>query len=69
MSHWEYDKLDLNDPPRRRTDLDLLNEAGHAGWELVALTANNIAILKREIVTASPRTRSRVATPGKGQDA
>ena len=49
MSEWEYMKIDLNDLPRRTEGIDLLNDAGKDGWELVALTSNNIAYLKRKI--------------------
>jgi Domain of unknown function (DUF4177) len=47
MNQWEYQKLDLNDLPRKADDIDVLNDAGKDGWELVAITANNVAILKR----------------------
>ena len=55
MSEWEYMKIDLNDLPRRTEGIDLLNDAGKDGWELVALTSNNIAYLKR-------KTRKRSST-------
>jgi hypothetical protein len=49
MPQWEYDKIDLNDLPRKRSDVDALNDAGHDGWELVNITSNAIAYLKRPI--------------------
>jgi hypothetical protein len=47
MRQWEYHKIDLNDLPRRTNDMDLLNDAGRNGWELVILSQNAIAYLKR----------------------
>lgn len=49
MTEWEYRKLDLNDPPREKSDLDLLDKAGDDGWELITITTNSIAYLKRPI--------------------
>jgi hypothetical protein len=50
VRQWEYLKLDLNHTPRRGDPIDVLNKAGTDGWELVAVTGNGIATLKREIV-------------------
>jgi H-NS histone family len=47
---WEYRKLPLNEHQRREDDLDLLRDAGERGWELVAITPNNVAYLKREVL-------------------
>ena len=30
----------------RKDEIDLLNDAGQDGWELVAITDNNVALLK-----------------------
>jgi hypothetical protein len=49
MRQWEYLRLDLNDAPRRGDETNLLNTAGKAGWELVGVTSNGIALLKREV--------------------
>jgi hypothetical protein len=49
MRQWEYLKLDLNSNPRRGDSIDALNKAGSEGWELIAVTGNGIATLKREI--------------------
>ena len=46
---WEYQKILLNDHPRKGDEVDLLSAAGEEGWELVAIAANNIAYLKRAI--------------------
>lgn len=56
MREWEYRKLDLNDLPRKRTDIDVLCDAGRDGWELVSVNANSMAYLKREIVVSAPPT-------------
>jgi len=47
MAKWEYRKLDLNDLPRGSDDVGVLNRVGGEGWELVAITPNNVAYLKR----------------------
>ena len=46
---WQYRTVDLNDLPPRACELDLLNAAGEVGWELVSITDNRIAFLKRQI--------------------
>jgi hypothetical protein len=62
MHQWEYQKLGLNDLPRKADDIDVLNAAGKDGWELVAITANNVAILKRQILGPPPTKTGRRAT-------
>jgi hypothetical protein len=59
MRQWEYLRLDLNDAPRRGDETNLLNTAGKAGWELVGVTSNGIALLKREVVQPVKTGRSR----------
>ena len=49
MLQWEYRAIDLNDLPRKVDELDLLNAAGDYGWELVAISVNRIAFLKRQV--------------------
>jgi hypothetical protein len=46
---WEYQKIYLNGHHRRGDDIELLSEAGRAGWELVTVTANSVAYLKRPL--------------------
>jgi hypothetical protein len=48
VSEWEYRKIDLNLHRPQGDELDLLNAAGAEGWELVGITSNNFAYLKRE---------------------
>jgi hypothetical protein len=64
MHEWEYTKIDLNDLPRKAKDIDLLNDAGAKGWEVVTITSNAIAYLKRQVGrppvsghARSPRTK------------
>jgi len=58
MPQWYYRKIDLNDLPRNKEDIDLLTNAGEEGWELVVITPNNFAYLKRpvEAPTAAQET-------------
>ena len=70
MPQWEYSKIDLNNVPTKSSDLDTLDGAGKDGWELVSITANNFAYLKRSLEDptaaapprAKPATRRKVAT-------
>jgi len=74
MPQWEYNKLDLNNVPPRSSEIDLLDDAGRNGWELIRITANNLAYLKRAVEDdvapgAPPRAkpitvRRKTATPG-----
>ena len=49
MTGWQYHKMPLNTSDPRRDDIDLLNEVGREGWELLAIANNNMAYLKRRI--------------------
>jgi hypothetical protein len=64
VSEWEYRKIDLNQQPPRSDELDMLNTAGADGWELVGITSNNIAYLKRPIeeLVQAPSVYSSEAT-------
>jgi hypothetical protein len=53
MPQWDYRKIDLNDLPRSKEDIDLLTNAGDDGWELVVITPNNFAYLKRPVEALS----------------
>jgi hypothetical protein len=57
MAEWKYRKIDLNDPPSGKSDVDLLEKAGEDGCELVLIMPNSIAYLKRPI--AYPRSRQK----------
>lgn len=62
MAQWEYDKIDLNNVPAKVGELDLLNDAGKDGWELVAITANNMAYMKRRLDDVAPTLEERSPT-------
>jgi hypothetical protein len=49
MPEWEYTLISLNDLPFKPGVIDVLNDAGKDGWELIAITSNNIAYLKRQV--------------------
>lgn len=55
---WEYRTINLRDLPRN-LDADLLNEAGENGWELVSVSAENVAYLKRQVFESIPPARLR----------
>src|SRR5262245_12117898 len=55
MPEWEYRKIALNLHGVRGDELDLLNAAGAEGWELVGISSNNMAYLKREVEVAVPQ--------------
>ena len=60
---WEYRKICLNDHRHRGDDIELLCEAGEAGWELVSIAPHNIAYLKRAVERASTvRTKNNATT-------
>ena len=61
MQQWQYCTIRINDLPRRTEEIDLLNDAGDEGWELVSITTNGVAYLKRQIngeVATATKTRS-----------
>jgi len=49
MPSWQYRSIDLAHLPPRTDELDLLDEAGENGWELVTITTNNVADLRRAV--------------------
>jgi hypothetical protein len=53
MPQWQYRKIDLSSHDPRADGIDLLNAAGRDGWELVIITSNHIAYLKRPVVEAA----------------
>jgi hypothetical protein len=69
MNEWEYSTINLNEVPRGADDIDVLNNAGKDGWELVTISTNNVAFLKRQIgeparVPATRRKTATARTPG-----
>jgi hypothetical protein len=64
MLEWEYITISLNDIPFKPGVIGVLNDAGKEGWELVAVTSNNIAYMKRQVAEAPvATTRRRTAAP------
>lgn len=64
MSEWEYMKVDLNNAARKEDDINVLNRFGKDGWDLVAVTSNNMAYLKKIVPGTEPQrptTRRRTA--------
>ena len=53
MLEWEYCMIHLSDLPRKIDEIDLLNDAGEGGWELVTITINGVAYLKRKAMVAT----------------
>jgi len=39
MPQWQYRVIYINDAPRGSDAIDMLNDAGGEGWELIAITA------------------------------
>jgi hypothetical protein len=62
MPIWEYKTIDLNEVPARRSEVDVLDDAGKDGWMLVLITTNRIAYLKREGREPAPTRPRRSAT-------
>lgn len=58
MTHWEYAKIDLSNVAPPTSDIDVLNDAGSKGWELVSITPLNCAVLKRPVATKSRQTKT-----------
>jgi hypothetical protein len=54
MDGWEYMTINLCELPLAAQASDVLNDAGKEGWELVAITSNGMAYLKRPTGTATP---------------
>ena len=54
MTEWEYRTIDLNQHGSRSDEVELLNAAGADGWELVGITGNFIAYLKRAVAERAP---------------
>jgi Domain of unknown function (DUF4177) len=56
MAEWEYITINLSDLPLKTRAIDVLNDAGKDGWELVAITKKNISYLKRQMPKPAPRS-------------
>jgi hypothetical protein len=70
MPRWKYRAIQLNEAHRKDADVDILNDAGAEGWELVGITTNNVAYLKRQVASltrSSARSRRRQPTNDNGE--
>jgi hypothetical protein len=54
MPEWQYRKIDLSDLPPKTEAIDLLNDAGSEGWEVITITGNGVAYLKLQIERPAP---------------
>jgi len=62
---WEYKIVDLAAAPLKADgDIALLNERGRQGWELVGITANAQAYLKKAVEPAPKPTSRRRSKQG-----
>lgn len=59
MTEWEYITINLSDLPFKTGPVDLLDDAGKNGWELVTITGNNVAYLKRPVDQPVPSATTR----------
>ena len=67
MPRWQYLSIDLANLPPLTDELDLLDEAGEVGWELVTINTNNVAYLRRAVDQANaPDDRRRRRQGGVG---
>lgn len=67
MTEWQYRKIDLNLHDPRWGELSVLNAAGADGWELVGISSNQIAYMKRPLSQATAilaNASEAVADPG-----
>jgi hypothetical protein len=58
-SQCEYGQVDLNALPRKASEIDVLNDAGEDGWQLVVITRKSVADLKRQVGTANSQVPRR----------
>ena len=63
MPEWEYTTVSLNDRPYKTRPIDVLNDVGEEGWELVIITPNQIAYLKRQVGKRRARSSPTTAQP------
>jgi hypothetical protein len=66
MPQWQYCAIYLNDAPRGSDAIDILNDAGGEGWELIGITANNIAYMKRQLAAPTQGSLRRKPTTDGG---
>jgi hypothetical protein len=57
-SGWEYLTINFYELPLAAQISDALNDVGKDGWELVKITANEVAYFKRPIGRDAPAKRT-----------
>jgi hypothetical protein len=67
MSRCEYRKIDLNELAQMGGDIDVLNRAGAEGWELMTITINHVAYLRRMLEDATVPAVDPPPTTARGQ--
>jgi hypothetical protein len=63
MVRWEYLTIDLAYLPARTGEVDLLNDAGGQGWELITIMSNHVAYMRRPIDDRSRACQKRPSRP------
>jgi hypothetical protein len=66
MPQWEYRQILLSEFLSPEQELEALNVAGEEGWELVGITINNVAYLKRQAPATPSASSLRRKTVAKG---
>jgi Domain of unknown function (DUF4177) len=61
--NWEYSTINLSGVPPKTDIVEVLNDAGKDGWELVAVMSNNVAYLRREIKKPASKLPRRKPDP------
>ena len=54
MSQWEHLIVDLNTVSAKSSDVELLDALGQERWELITITPNKMAYLKRRTQEPAP---------------
>jgi hypothetical protein len=65
MPEWEYTTVSLNDRAYKTRPVDVLSDAGQVGWELVIITPNQVAYLKRQVAQRRARPAPSTAAVSK----
>ena len=54
MPQWEHLVVDLNTISAKSSDVALLDQLGQERWELVSITSNKMAYMKRKVDELPP---------------
>ena len=61
---WEYCKINLTASNHGMDDIQVLNATGEQGWELVHISTEHVAYLKRPIEPARAKRQTQVCADG-----